>query len=67
MFRTGAAAARNSASYLEGRLDPGMMEHVNATTTAYLQGNHDVFHTDYVFFAIAAAVEMLCICFILPT
>lgn len=67
MFRTGAAAAKKDASWLEARLDPGMMEYVNTTISARLLGDHEIFHTEYRFFAIAIAVEVMCICLILPT
>jgi hypothetical protein len=65
MFNIGAVAAREDASYLEKHLDPGLS--VNTTITGYLQGHHNVFHTNLRWFAAAAAVEALCIALILPT
>ncbi len=63
----GAAAASNNASYLQSRLDLGMMDMVNQTVTASLQGHESVFSTAYSFFIGAAMLEIVCIALILPT
>lgn len=49
--RIGAQAARKTADYLQGHLDPGLSDSVNTTTQAIPTGSQIVFETDYQFFA----------------
>ena len=66
MFYAGITAAKvHNTTYLRSRMDPGL--HVNATTTGHVQGNHNVYHTNLHWFAVAALVEGICIALILPT
>lgn len=59
----GAAAARHDESFLKDRLDPGL----SVNYTMVYQDVVSVFHTDYVWFLIAALVELICICLVAPT
>ena len=65
MVYAGALAALKDPSYLEQNMDPGLS--ANTTTTGYLVGDHNVFHTDYWFFLAAAIVEVVCIALVAPT
>jgi hypothetical protein len=64
-FNIGAVAARENASYLEPRIDAGLS--IYTMVTGYVQGDHNIFHTNFHWFAAAAAVEAFCIALILPT
>jgi hypothetical protein len=64
MVYNGALAALESPSFLEDRLDPGVLELTNTTTTGYLVGDHNIFQTNYWWFFAAAFVELVCICFV---
>lgn len=65
MLLLGAVVATQEASYLEKNLDAGV--EVNATTTGYILGARNEFHTDYWFFLGAAIVEAVCILLVAPT
>ena len=66
MFYAGAVvAAYQDLAYLQSHIDPGLP--INTTATGYLQGDHNVFQTDYKFFVIAAIVELVCIALVAPT
>ena len=67
MVYAGAVAATKPRSFLEPRLDPGMIDLVNTTVTGYDVGTYQAFRTDYRWFFAAAAVEIVCVCFVLPT
>ena len=66
MFEAGMVAAQQyNTSYLQSLMDPGL--EVESTITGYLQGQHNVFHTNLHWFLAAALVEGICIALILPT
>ena len=66
MFYTGGLTAlQHETADLEARLDDGLP--VRKTVTGYTTGKHPVFHTEYSFFAAAAAIELVCICLVAPT
>lgn len=64
-FYTGALAASENASYAASRMDAGLSVH--STATGYRIGPHNVFHTDYWFFLVAALVDLVCITLVAPT
>ena len=66
MSYTGALASRHySADDLYLRLDEGLS--INKTVTGVGNGHHNVFYTNYAFFAAAAIIEMVCLALIAPT
>ena len=66
MFEAGVVAAQTeNASYIQSLMDPGLQ--VNSVVTGYVEGEHNVFHTDLHWFLAAALVEGICIALILPT
>jgi hypothetical protein len=67
MVYAGALAATKERSFLEQRMDPGLVDQVNTTVIGTPTGDHNVFHTDYWFFFAAALVEVVCVICISPT
>lgn len=64
-YAGGMLASKYDASYLEDRMDDGLT--VQKTVEGYLEGNHNVFDTNYSYFAAAAVIELVCIVLIAPT
>lgn len=67
MFISGAVAARESRTFLESRLDPGLVDQVHHNVTGYVVGEQAVWKSDYWWFLAAVLVEVICIAFIAPT
>lgn len=68
MVYIGADAAKTKGKdplYLQTHMDRGWS--VNTTTTADVVGEHNIYQTDYRFFAAAAILEIACILLVAPT
>ncbi len=50
---------------VETLLEPGLT--INSTIIGQVQGQRNVFHTDFSYFIGAALLELVCIAFVLPT
>ena len=72
MFYSGYFAATQGGdrqemteAYLKAHMDSDLP--VNYTTIGSIQAQHNIFNTDYSYFAGAALIEIVCILLILPT
>lgn len=68
MVYIGAEAAKTKGTdsdYLKTHMDPGWP--INTTATADVVGEHNIYRTDYRFFAAAVILEIACILLVVPT
>lgn len=65
MVYLGAAAATLHPSEIQDKMDQDLT--VNSTVIGQVIRSHNVFHSDYRFFIGAAAIELICIAFVIPT
>ena len=68
MVRAGAILASQDSSMIadyESRTDPGTPS-FRRTITGYRTGDHDLYHTNYMYYLGAALVEVLCVAVVAP-
>lgn len=66
VFRIGAfAAVQKSSSYLESHMDPSVT--YSTVVDAEIEGIHNIYRSNFYWFAAAAVVELVAIAVVIPT